>query len=111
MTKLNTLLIVCLAAVLASTVRAQTAGVNTNNSDLKGNYAFSLTGVLRQWYGVVRFLCRGQIQGGRGREFDERGTGYQRRKFGRSAGRSNFYRDLFDRSGPQRRDDPDYCPG
>ena len=38
MKKLNALLIICFALVLASTVRAQTTGVN--NAELKGDYAF-----------------------------------------------------------------------
>jgi hypothetical protein len=43
MRKLNALLIVCFAAVLASSVRAQTSGVN--NAELNGNYAFTFTGI------------------------------------------------------------------
>src|SRR5258707_11653336 len=43
MRKRNALLIVCLAAVLASTVRAQTSGVN--NAELNGNYAFTFRGI------------------------------------------------------------------
>jgi hypothetical protein len=43
MRKLNALLIVCFAAVLASPVRAQTSGVN--NAELNGNYAFTFTGI------------------------------------------------------------------
>jgi len=43
MRKLNALLIVCFATVLASTVRAQTGGVN--NAELNGNYAFTFTGM------------------------------------------------------------------
>src|SRR5712664_2028262 len=43
MRKRNALLIVCFAAVLASSVRAQTSGVN--NAELNGNYAFTFTGI------------------------------------------------------------------
>src|SRR5229473_4540517 len=43
MRKRNALLIVCFAAVLASTVRAQTSGVN--NAELNGNYAFTFRGI------------------------------------------------------------------
>jgi hypothetical protein len=42
MKKLNALLFVCFAAVLASTVRAQTSGVN--NAELNGNYTFNFNG-------------------------------------------------------------------
>src|SRR5229473_2688736 len=43
MRKRNALLTVCFAAVLASTVRAQTSGVN--NAELNGNYAFTFSGM------------------------------------------------------------------
>src|SRR4029077_5757443 len=42
MKKLNALLLVCFAAVFASTVRAQTSGIN--NAELKGDYAFNFNG-------------------------------------------------------------------
>ena len=42
MRKLNTLLFVCFALLLASTVRAQTSGVN--NAQLNGDYAFTFNG-------------------------------------------------------------------
>jgi hypothetical protein len=42
MKKLNALLFVCFAAVFASTVRAQTSGVN--NAKLNGNYTFNFNG-------------------------------------------------------------------
>ncbi len=43
MRKLNAFLIMCFAAVLASSVRAQTSGAN--NAELNGNYAFTFTGI------------------------------------------------------------------
>src|SRR6266481_3034162 len=43
MRKRNALLTVCFAAVLGSTVRAQTSGVN--NAELNGNYAFTFRGI------------------------------------------------------------------
>jgi hypothetical protein len=43
MRKLNALLTMCFALVLASTVRAQNSGVN--NGELKGDYAFSFNGI------------------------------------------------------------------
>src|SRR5258708_37517125 len=43
MRKRNALLIVCFAAVLASTVRAHTSGVN--DAELNGNYAFTFRGI------------------------------------------------------------------
>jgi hypothetical protein len=42
MRKVNTLLLMCLAAVFASSVRAQSTGVN--NAELNGNYAFNFNG-------------------------------------------------------------------
>jgi hypothetical protein len=42
MKKLNALLLVCFAAVFASTLRAQTSGIN--NAELKGDYAFNFNG-------------------------------------------------------------------
>src|SRR5260370_35831731 len=44
MRKLNVLLILCFALVLASTVQAQTAP-GVNNAELKGDYAFSFNGM------------------------------------------------------------------
>src|SRR5216684_4279658 len=43
MRKLNAFLIMCFAAVLASSVRAQTSGAN--NAELNGDYAFTFTGI------------------------------------------------------------------
>src|SRR6266851_5749992 len=63
MRKRNALLIVCLAAVLASTVRAQTSGVN--NAELNGNYAFTFRGIsgngtVSSVFGAVgRFMADG----------------------------------------------------
>jgi hypothetical protein len=42
MKKLNALLLVCFAAVFASTARAQTSGIN--NAELKGDYSFNFNG-------------------------------------------------------------------
>src|SRR2546425_10352897 len=75
MSKLNTLLMVCFALVLASTARAQ-----VNNAELNGDYAFSFNGITSFGGGptplaaVGRFTAdgAGNITAG---ELDVNGTG------------------------------------
>ncbi|PYT29131.1 MAG: hypothetical protein DMG57_12610, partial [Acidobacteria bacterium] len=60
MRKLNTLLFVCFALLLASTVRAQTSGVN--NAELNGDYAFNFTGFTASATGSTVFSAVGRFR-------------------------------------------------
>ena len=70
MKKLNALLLVCFAAVFASTVRAQTSGIN--NAELKGDYAFNFNGFST---GVGPIVSRGPIVYSAVGRFTADGTG------------------------------------
>src|SRR4029077_19013695 len=70
MKKLNALLLVCFAAVFASTARAQTSGIN--NAELKGDYAFNFNGFST---GVGPIVSRGPIVYSAVGRFTADGTG------------------------------------
>ena len=58
--KLNALLFMCFALLLASTVRGQTSGVN--NAELNGDYAFNFTGFTASATGSTVFSAVGRFR-------------------------------------------------